>query len=252
MVTVISSHRSRSIRRNSLTDRIEHLPCKRGIKVWWWKEMKQQNKEVTTTHGKETTKQDVHTLLSILRHVNDIPTAKEKPKHHNRSTQFLWSSKKISQYAAAINTTSCKMLTPKQITNKHTHTNTKDFKQVRWENKQKMTKGGVAAVLVILAVVAVAVQRGEAVACTDVDGALAPCVNYLMGHEPNPPPPCCAGVKRVKGLAVSPADKRVACGCIKDAADHYPQLSDVAAASLPRKCDVEFNIPISRDVDCTK
>lgn len=115
-----------------------------------------------------------------------------------------------------------------------------------------MSKGGVAAVLVILVVVAVAVQRGEAVACNDVDAALAPCVNYLLGHESEPPPSCCAGVKRLKGLSESPADKRVACDCVKDAADRYPQLSEAAAESLPKKCDVVFDIPISRNVDCTK
>ncbi|GFQ06533.1 non-specific lipid-transfer protein a [Phtheirospermum japonicum] len=67
-----------------------------------------------------------------------------------------------------------------------------------------------------------------------------------------PLPACCSGVKAVKGLAQTTADKRTCCGCVKAAANRYTDLKDEAAQSLPAKCGVQLDIPISRTVDCDK
>ncbi|KAG8363441.1 hypothetical protein BUALT_Bualt19G0022900 [Buddleja alternifolia] len=118
-------------------------------------------------------------------------------------------------------------------------------------------KGGVVAVLIaILAVfLLAAVQRGQAaVTCGQVDAALIPCVGYLTGRGGDTPSPaCCAGVKAVKGIGqTSLADKKACCSCVKAAANGYADLKDAAAQSLPTKCGVQLDIPVSRTVDCEK
>ncbi|GFQ08645.1 non-specific lipid-transfer protein 1 [Phtheirospermum japonicum] len=103
-------------------------------------------------------------------------------------------------------------------------------------------KGAILGVIAILAICQLAfLQPGvEAVTCGQVDAALMPCVGYLTGGA-GPSPACCSGVKAVKGLA-----------CVKAAANRYTDLKDEAAQSLPAKCGVQFDIPISRTVDCDK
>ncbi|KAK6162637.1 hypothetical protein DH2020_002478 [Rehmannia glutinosa] len=92
-------------------------------------------------------------------------------------------------------------------------------------------KGGVVALIAILAIFSLVVQPGQAVTCGQVDAALVPCINYLTGHEASPSPPCCAGVKAVKGMAQTTADKRACCGCVKAAANRYADLKDAAPES---------------------
>ncbi|KAL3615533.1 hypothetical protein CASFOL_041194 [Castilleja foliolosa] len=112
-------------------------------------------------------------------------------------------------------------------------------------------KGSILAVIAILAICQLAVQPGvEAVTCGQVDAALMPCVGYLTGGA-GPSPACCDGVKAVKGLATTTADKRTSCGCVKAAANRYANLKDDAAQSLPTKCGVQLDTPISRTVDCS-
>ncbi|KAK6162635.1 hypothetical protein DH2020_002487 [Rehmannia glutinosa] len=107
-------------------------------------------------------------------------------------------------------------------------------------------KGGVVAVIAIFAIFSLVVQPGQAVTCGQVDAALVPCISYLTGHDASPSPPCCAGVKAVKGMAQTTADKRACCGCVKAAANRYADLKDAAAQSLPTKCGVQMDVPISR------
>ncbi|KAK4414592.1 Non-specific lipid-transfer protein 1 [Sesamum alatum] len=113
-------------------------------------------------------------------------------------------------------------------------------------------KGGIVAVLAVFAIVLLTVQPGQAVTCGQVDAALVPCVSYLTGHGDSPSPACCAGVKAVKGMAQTTADKRASCACVKAAANRYADLKDSAAQSLPTKCGVQMDIPVSRTVDCDK
>ncbi|XP_073119594.1 non-specific lipid-transfer protein 1-like [Henckelia pumila] len=111
----------------------------------------------------------------------------------------------------------------------------------------------VPVIIAIVAVVQFFAQPGHAVVtCGEVDVALLPCIDYLRGHEAEPTPACCNGVKSVKGMAGTPADKKTCCNCVKLAASRYPDLKDAAAQSLPAKCGVELDILISADVDCDK
>ncbi|KAK6121615.1 hypothetical protein DH2020_044642 [Rehmannia glutinosa] len=111
-------------------------------------------------------------------------------------------------------------------------------------------KGGILTVITIFAIFQLVVQQGQAITCGEVDAALVPCISYLTGHGDGPSPACCGGVKAVKGMAQTTADKRACCGCVKTAANRYADLKDAAAQSLPAKCGVQLDIPISRSVDC--
>lgn len=113
-------------------------------------------------------------------------------------------------------------------------------------------KGGVVAIIAVLAIFQLVVQPGQAVTCGQVDASLVPCISYLTGHDDSPSPACCAGVKAVKGMVQTTADKRAACSCVKAAAERYADLKDAAAQYLPTKCGVQLDIPISRTVDCDK
>lgn len=109
----------------------------------------------------------------------------------------------------------------------------------------------VISVLALVALLSLAAVHAE-VTCGQVDAALIPCIEYLTGRGDTPSPPCCAGVRAVKGLAVTTEDKRASCSCVKAAASGYAGLKDDAAQSLPTKCGVQMDIPISRGVDCDK
>ncbi|XP_051148227.1 non-specific lipid-transfer protein 1-like [Andrographis paniculata] len=110
-----------------------------------------------------------------------------------------------------------------------------------------------AAVILAAAILAVSSVSEAAVNCGRVDLALAPCLNYLRGRGGNyPSKPCCDGVRAVKGMVGSPADRRAACNCVKAAANRYADLKDAAAQSLAGKCGVQLSIPVSRYVDCNK
>ncbi|GER49375.1 non-specific lipid-transfer protein [Striga asiatica] len=107
-------------------------------------------------------------------------------------------------------------------------------------------RGGVFAVIAILAVFSLVVQPGWAVTCGQVDSALAPCIGYLIGTVGSPSQPCCAGVRAVKAMAKTTADKRTSCNCVKAAASRYTNLKDSAAQTLPTKCGVQLDIVVSR------
>lgn len=115
-----------------------------------------------------------------------------------------------------------------------------------------MKGAGVAAVVAFMAVMSLVVHQGQAaVDCGKVDAALAPCLSYLTGSGADKPSePCCAGVKAVKQLSQTTADKRAACACVKAAAIKLQGLQDTAAQSLPTKCGVTLDIPVSRTVNC--
>ncbi|OMO57582.1 Plant lipid transfer protein/Par allergen [Corchorus olitorius] len=51
-------------------------------------------------------------------------------------------------------------------------------------------------------------------------------------------------------MAQSPADKQAACNCAKDAASRVPNIKEDAAASLPAKCNIQVNFPISKNTNC--
>ncbi|XP_027158732.1 non-specific lipid-transfer protein A-like [Coffea eugenioides] len=95
------------------------------------------------------------------------------------------------------------------------------------------------------------IEPGQAIKCPEVDGYLTGCLPYLSaGGELSPEPARCSGVKSLIAAVKTPADKRDACNCVQEAANHFPSLKDDAAQALPRKCGVTLDIPISKSVNC--
>nr|ABF74563.1 lipid transfer protein [Brassica napus] len=85
-----------------------------------------------------------------------------------------------------------------------------------------------------------------AITCGTVTSSLAPCATYLSsGGEV--PPPCCAGVKKLNGMAQTTADRQQACKCLKAAAQG---INPSLASSLPGKCSVSIPYPISMSTNC--
>ncbi|KAK9150490.1 hypothetical protein Syun_008799 [Stephania yunnanensis] len=94
------------------------------------------------------------------------------------------------------------------------------------------------------------VEPSQAVNCVDVDKSLLPCLTFLTGQVPEPAGGCCDGVKALKGLVTTTADKRQACNCVKQAAAHYQNIKDDAVSSLAGKCGAPVSFPISKNIDC--
>ncbi|OMP00690.1 Plant lipid transfer protein/Par allergen [Corchorus olitorius] len=113
-------------------------------------------------------------------------------------------------------------------------------------------KGVVMAVLLMVAMVQFMAKPGveATVTCPQVTSALAPCLTYLTTGAGAPPPLCCSGLGNLQKMAQSPADKQVACNCAKDAAARVPNIKEDAAASLPAKCNIQVNFPISKNTNC--
>ncbi|KAJ4710669.1 Non-specific lipid-transfer protein [Melia azedarach] len=112
-------------------------------------------------------------------------------------------------------------------------------------------KGAVISMLVLVAIVQMMVKPGEAVTCGQVDASLAPCIPYLTAGG-TPAAACCDGVKNLKTITPTTADRRAACDCVKAAAARYPSIKQDAASSLPQKCGVQMDIPISKTTNCAR
>ena len=112
-------------------------------------------------------------------------------------------------------------------------------------------KGVVISVLVVLAMVQFMVKPGQAaVSCKEVSVSLAPCISYLTSGAGNPTTACCDGVGKLQKMAQTTADKQAACNCVKDAASRNPAIKEDAASSLPKKCNIQVNFPISKNTNC--
>ncbi|XP_073113106.1 non-specific lipid-transfer protein A-like [Elaeis guineensis] len=113
-------------------------------------------------------------------------------------------------------------------------------------------KGVVAAILLALAVSCLVVKPGDALNCVDVNLCLTPCIAYLTGQEAAPAPACCQGVTKLKALAATTSDRRLACNCMKQAASHFQNIDDDAVGNLPKKCGTPLPFPINKEVDCSR
>ncbi|PQM41143.1 non-specific lipid-transfer protein A-like [Prunus yedoensis var. nudiflora] len=103
--------------------------------------------------------------------------------------------------------------------------------------------------LVVLALAHLMVQQGEAVNCGQVNSNLAPCVTYLTTGGV-PPEACCKGVENIKAITQTTADRQQACECFKAAGNRFPNVKEDAATTLPGKCGIASNIPISKSINC--
>ncbi|OAY49405.1 non-specific lipid-transfer protein A-like [Manihot esculenta] len=109
-------------------------------------------------------------------------------------------------------------------------------------------KGSVILGLVMVALLAA--MPGEAVDCRLVDTSLAFCIPFLARGGGFPSPTCCLGVRNLQVLTLTTEDRRAACECIKTVGALIPFINEDSASSLPQKCGVELNIPISKTADC--
>ncbi|XVE74100.1 hypothetical protein DITRI_Ditri11bG0172200 [Diplodiscus trichospermus] len=109
----------------------------------------------------------------------------------------------------------------------------------------------IISVFVVFAMVQFMVKPGEAaVSCDQVNECLASCIPYLTSGAGNPTAQCCGGVGRLQNIAQTTEDKQAACNCVKQAAARFPTIKEDAASSLPAKCNVHVNIPISKNTNC--
>ncbi|KHG04165.1 Non-specific lipid-transfer A [Gossypium arboreum] len=113
-----------------------------------------------------------------------------------------------------------------------------------------MMKRAVISVFVMLAMFQFVVKQGQAaVTCKQVDDALAACVPYLTNGGV-PSTPCCNGVGELRNSAETTADRQAACNCVKQAAARIPTIKEDDAATLPAKCHVQVDFPISKNTNC--
>lgn len=112
-----------------------------------------------------------------------------------------------------------------------------------------MIRSLILSVLFVVAILQFMVLPGQAMTCDQVDSLLSPCIRYLT-HDVEPGPACCNGVRSVKDLAQNTMDKRQVCSCLKEDANRYSNLKDDAARALPKKCGVQIDIPVSRNINC--
>ena len=112
-------------------------------------------------------------------------------------------------------------------------------------------KSVIISVFVVLAMVQFMVKPGQAaVSCDEVNEYLASCIPYLTSGAGNPSAQCWGGVGKLQKISETTADKQAACNCVKQAAARIPTIKEDAASSLPAKCNVQINYPISKNTNC--
>ncbi|KAK4344863.1 hypothetical protein RND71_035039 [Anisodus tanguticus] len=113
--------------------------------------------------------------------------------------------------------------------------------------------GNNVAMLVIFMLITVQYfmeQPGQAIiTCGEVEHSLAPCMSYLT-QDVQPYPTCCNGVRNLKGMARTVTDQRSLCICLMNAAKRYSNLKEDAVQTLPRKCGIKLDFPISTSFNC--
>ncbi|WOL05499.1 hypothetical protein Cni_G14228 [Canna indica] len=103
----------------------------------------------------------------------------------------------------------------------------------------------------MILILTAAAPRGSAViTCSQVYGALLPCVGYLQGGALDQR--CCSGMKSLLAAARSTQDRRTTCSCVKTAAATTSGIDYGRASVLPGKCGVSIPFKISPNTDCSK
>ncbi|KAM0053867.1 putative plant non-specific lipid-transfer protein/Par allergen [Helianthus debilis subsp. tardiflorus] len=105
------------------------------------------------------------------------------------------------------------------------------------------------ALCIMVAFMAVVAPYVEALSCSDVVSKLSPCINYLQNGG-SVPTACCNGVKGLNAAAKSTADKKTACGCMKNAYQSMSGIKANIALGLPKKCGVNIPYKISMSTNC--
>ncbi|MQK21541.1 hypothetical protein EI013_24525 [Escherichia coli] len=105
------------------------------------------------------------------------------------------------------------------------------------------------ACLVLMCMAVVSAPIAQAITCGQVVSSLSACIGYLTSGGPVPGG-CCGGVKNLLALSPTPADRKTACNCLKQAAKNIPRYNDQNAESLPGKCGVNIPYKISTSTNC--
>ncbi|MQL87090.1 hypothetical protein Taro_019635 [Colocasia esculenta] len=108
------------------------------------------------------------------------------------------------------------------------------------------------AAAVIMCLLVAAAPGAAGITCGQVAGGLGPCIQYIRGRAPAPPPACCAGIRNLNAAANTPAARRDVCNCLKTIGRAISGLNPGLAAGVPGKCGVKVPFPISFSTDCTK
>ncbi|KAJ9543342.1 hypothetical protein OSB04_023049 [Centaurea solstitialis] len=106
------------------------------------------------------------------------------------------------------------------------------------------------ACVAMACMVVFAPHAAEALTCGQVNSNLLPCLNYLRANGPLGG--CCNGVRSLNSAAQTPADRKVACNCIKSAYSQFSGIDQKKASSLPSTCGVSVPYKISPNTDCSK
>ncbi|XP_027155908.1 non-specific lipid-transfer protein-like [Coffea eugenioides] len=131
-----------------------------------------------------------------------------------------------------------------------------------------MAKTTVHCYVWLIVATALIVRPSKAFDCIGAQQELIPCLSYLQAADPTPSIECCSGAQDVANSANSSKDDlQSACQCLKSAAQTYPDIkrekcstkiaffSDINydnAKQLPALCNVNLNITIDPNIDCTK
>lgn len=99
-------------------------------------------------------------------------------------------------------------------------------------------------------VVSAAKAKAE-IACDEVVNSLRPCVIDIAYGE-TVSDTCCSGIKTLRRLAKTRADRTGVCTCLEQFLDGYPYTDDHVrlGAALPEKCGVNLPYKISPAMDC--
>ncbi|OAY79630.1 Non-specific lipid-transfer protein 12 [Ananas comosus] len=113
-----------------------------------------------------------------------------------------------------------------------------------------MKSTSIAGILLLMMLwnVYMATEGVRVMSCGDVSLNLGTCMYYLAGIEPRPPFSCCDGVRHLKSLAVSTADRRLACHCMRVAVDRYTGLRNDLFKTLPDVCcaSLSFSVDLEK------
>ncbi|KAJ0650944.1 putative plant non-specific lipid-transfer protein/Par allergen [Helianthus annuus] len=104
---------------------------------------------------------------------------------------------------------------------------------------------------IIVVCMLVVAPYAEAVSCSDVVNKLSPCISYLKNGG-SVSAACCNGIKGLNAAAKSTADKKTACGCLKNAYQSISGINADNASGLPKRCGVNIPYKISMSTNCNK
>lgn len=116
--------------------------------------------------------------------------------------------------------------------------------------KVEKMRNVVAILLLLITIIILMIQHVEGIInCDEVEHSLSACISYLI-EDVQPYPSCCNGVRNIKRMAPSVSDQKSLCICLMNAAKRYSNLKEDALQTLPHKCGIKLDFPISTTFNC--